>query len=99
MKFNYHAITSNNGISCIIAKDGDTWQSIANEMRMSLRKILTLNEAIEEVPIRKGDYIYLEKKATKGPAEMKDVGTKLLQVRPCTPLLKNMVFDLLLSIA
>ena len=71
VKFNYHAITSNNGISCIIAKDGDTWQSIANEMRMSLRKILTLNEAIEEVPIRKGDYIYLEKKATKGPAEMK----------------------------
>lgn len=71
VKFNYHAITSNNGVSCIIAKDGDTWQSIANEMRMSLRKILTLNEAIEDVPIRKGDFIYLEKKATKGPAEMK----------------------------
>jgi len=71
VKFNYHAIISNNGVSCIIAKDGDTWQSIANEMRMSLRKILTLNEAIEDVPIRKGDFIYLEKKATKGSVEMK----------------------------
>ena len=44
VKFTYHAITSNNGISCIIAKEGDTWQSVANEMHMSVSKILKLNE-------------------------------------------------------
>ena len=71
VKFTYHAITSNNGISCIIAKEGDTWQSVANEMHMSVSKILKLNEAILEVPIRKGDFVYLEKKATKGPNDMK----------------------------
>ena len=37
------------------------------------------NEAIEEVSIKKGDFIYLEKKATKGPAEMKGSWHKIAQ--------------------
>lgn len=67
----YHRLLTNNGILCVKAQEGDTWQSLAKEMGLSLKQILKVNEAEEIVPIHAGDYVYLEKKATKGPKEMK----------------------------
>ena len=68
---NYRVRTVNNGIQCTIARQGDTWESLAAEFRYSLKKLLDFNDAVTEIPIREGDFIYLERKATKGPKEMK----------------------------
>lgn len=69
--FRVHHMTTNNGLLCIVAKDDDTWESLSKELRISKRKLLRLNEAVETVDIRPGEFVYLQKKATKGPKEMK----------------------------
>lgn len=71
IQLNYRARTTNNGIPCTIARTGDTWELLASDLHISLEKLLEVNEAFEDVPIREGDYIYITKKATKGPKEMK----------------------------
>ncbi|MDO4995141.1 MAG: glucosaminidase domain-containing protein [Bacteroidales bacterium] len=68
---NYRAITVNNGIRCTIARQNDTWEAIAQALRVPLDRLLDFNEAVEEIPLSEGDFVYLEKKATKGPKEMK----------------------------
>ena len=68
---NYRVRTINNGVQCTIARQGDTWESLATEFRYSLKKLLEFNEAVPEISIHEGDFIYLERKATKGPKEMK----------------------------
>ena len=67
----YHRLLTCNGVMCVKAQEGDTWQSLAAEMGLTLKQILKINEAEESLPIHPGDYVYLEKKATKGPKEMK----------------------------
>lgn len=67
----YHRHLTNNGILCIVAKEGDTWDALAKELHLSLKSLLRLNEAEATVPIHAGDFIYLEKKASKGPRQMK----------------------------
>ena len=67
----YHRLLTNNGILCVKAQEGDSWEGLAKEMGLSLKQILKVNEAEETLPIHPGDYIYLEKKANKGPKEMK----------------------------
>lgn len=68
---NYRAFTLNNNIRCTIARAGDTWEAIANDLRMPLNRLLDYNEADTDIPLSEGDFVYLEKKATKGPKEMK----------------------------
>lgn len=68
---NYRAITVNNGIRCTIARQNDTWDAIAQALRVPLDRLLDFNEAVEEIPLSEGDFVYLAKKATKGPKEMK----------------------------
>ena len=68
---NYRPITFNNGIRCTIARSHDTWEAIAQSLRVPLDRLLDFNEAVEEIPLNEGDFVYLEKKATKGPKEMK----------------------------
>lgn len=67
----YHRHLTNNGVLCVVAKEGDTWEALAREMRISLRSLLRMNEAEADVPIPPGAFVYIEKKATKGPKEMK----------------------------
>ena len=69
--FRVHHITTNNGVLCIVAKDNDSWESLSKELNISKRKLLKLNEAVETVDIHPGEFIYLQKKSTKGPKEMK----------------------------
>lgn len=77
VKFVAHPITHNNGVCCIIAQEGDTWESLAHEKRMSKRKLLDYNEAIESVRLYPGDFVYVERKAKKGPKSMKGKWHKL----------------------
>ena len=67
----YHTRLTNNGLVCIRAKRGDTWQSLADELHLSKKTLLKYNEAIESLSLTEGDYVYLERKAKKGPKEMK----------------------------
>ena len=68
---NYRAFTLNNGLRCTIARTGDTWATIASDLRLPLDRLLDYNEADDDMPLADGDFVYLEKKATKGPKEMK----------------------------
>lgn len=61
----------NNDKLCVRALPGDTWQSIAKQLGISKRRLLKYNEAAEYLQIHPGDFIYLEKKAKKGPKSMK----------------------------
>jgi len=68
---NYHAIQTNNDVTCIIAREGDTWASLAKELRISQSKLQKYNESESDADIRPGIFIYLAKKQSKGPKEMK----------------------------
>ena len=67
----YHARLTNNGVLCVVAHEGDTWETLAAETGTSLPALLQMNEATTDVSLRPGDYVYLEKKARKGPKAMK----------------------------
>ena len=40
-------------------------------LRVSKKKLLKYNEATEDVELNSGDFVYLKKKASKGPKSMK----------------------------
>ena len=58
-----HQLIENNGILCIIAQKGDTWQSLSHDLDISLKKLLSRNEVPSvSMSIIPGTFIYLEKK-------------------------------------
>ncbi len=61
----------NNGLPCIVARAGDTWLSLSDELGIKTKKLLKYNEAYPDLPIPDGMYVYLHKKANKGPKAMK----------------------------
>lgn len=65
------ARTENNGLACVVAKAGDSWSSLSEELGIKRKRLLKYNEAYEGMPISDGMYVYLQKKAKKGPKEMK----------------------------
>jgi Muramidase (flagellum-specific) len=56
----------NNGVSYIIAKEGDTFESIAKENNLFEKELLNFNDLGTSTKIVKGSVIYLEKKKKKG---------------------------------
>lgn len=60
-----HPITMYNKNYYIIAKAGDTWQSIGEEIGISWKKIARYNERNKKDKIIPGEIIYLKKKRTK----------------------------------
>lgn len=72
-----HPVVSVNGISCIIARQGDTWKALAKETKVSKRKLLSCNEADEDFTIPAGMHIFLAKKAKKAEAKYKDTWHKV----------------------
>lgn len=74
-----HQLIENNGILCIIAQKGDTWQSLSNDLDVSLKKLLSRNEVPSvSMPITPGTFVYLEKKKNSAAKIYKD---KLHSVR------------------
>lgn len=54
-----------NGIQCVVARSGDTWDSLAKELKVSKRKLLKFNEVETDFAIPEGMNIFLAKKAKK----------------------------------
>ena len=64
-------MVQNNGLFCVIVQPGDSWEKLAHEMNVKVKKLLKWNEAFSYTPLYVGNYVYLQKKAKKGPREMK----------------------------
>ncbi|MDR1724021.1 MAG: glucosaminidase domain-containing protein [Tannerella sp.] len=62
-------IYETNGVHFITAQDGDTYESIAKEAKMSLKKLLKYNDATKELRLDTDNIVYLQAKkkyAAKG---------------------------------
>lgn len=55
----------------VVAKKGDTFRSIADDVNISYRKLAKFNERDKDDPIEEGERIWLKKKRRKGPKEYK----------------------------
>lgn len=55
------------GLLYFVANRGDTYQSIAEEMKMSAKKLARYNDATEDHPLKAGDIVYLEEKNLTAP--------------------------------
>lgn len=71
--FRYHIVYRVNKNYMIIANSGDTWESVARETGVSVRKLLKYNERPKGSPLRTGDIVYLEKKSKKADKVYKGV--------------------------
>ena len=69
--------TSVNGIDALVAMPGDNWEKLARETGISKKKLLKFNEAFEGRPIKNGSFVFLNKKASKGPSYMKNKWHKI----------------------
>ncbi|MBR1548504.1 MAG: glucosaminidase domain-containing protein [Prevotella sp.] len=56
----------------VVARSGDTFQSIAADLDMSARTLARINERDQNAPLEDGERIWLKKKRRKGPKEYKD---------------------------
>lgn len=66
-----HAMRMYNKNYYVIARRGDTFRSIADEIGISYRKLAKYNERGKNDPIEEGEIIWLKKKQTKAPKEYK----------------------------
>jgi len=71
--FRYHIVYRVNKNYMIIANSGDTWESVARETGVSVRKLLKYNERPKGSALRTGDIVYLEKKSKKADKVYKGV--------------------------
>ncbi len=69
----YHPIRMCNGNYFLIAREGDTFRSISQEVGVSYRKIAKYNERDKDDVLSKGDIVYLEKKRTRADRSFKGV--------------------------
>ena len=53
---------SQNGVLFVYASEGETYASIAESNRLFLRELLRFNELQEDVPLKPGTVVYLQKK-------------------------------------
>lgn len=72
-----HRVVMVNGIQCVVAREGDTWSSIAKERKISLKKLLKYNEADAKVTLATGSNVFLAKKAKKAEAKYKGTWYKI----------------------
>ena len=71
--FARHIVYRVNKTYMIIAVSGDTWEEVAWETGVSVKKLLKYNERPKDSPLNIGDVIYLEKKRTKADKSLKGV--------------------------
>lgn len=60
-----HQVYKANDLIYIIARNGDTFESLSNEFEISKRKLRKYNDLYKEYRFKDGDIVYLEKKHTK----------------------------------
>ena len=66
-----HPIAIYNKNYYIYARQGDTFQSIADEIGISARKLASYNERNKKDALHEGEIIWLKKKQKKAPKEFK----------------------------
>lgn len=74
-----HSVRTVNGIQCITAREGDTWDALAKETKIAKKKLLKFNEVDEDFTPQAGMNIFLDKKAKKADAEYKHYWHKVKQ--------------------
>ncbi len=67
-----HSIKIFNKNYYVIARRGDTFKSIANEIGISYRKLAKYNERHKRDQLREGEIIWLKKKQRKAPKDYED---------------------------
>lgn len=71
--FAQHIVYKVNKSYMVIAASGDSWERIARETGVSVRKLLRYNERPRGSSLQIGDIVYLEKKRSKGDKSLKGV--------------------------
>ena len=71
--FAEHIVYKVNKRYMIVANSADTWERIAEETGVSVRKLRKYNERPKDSRLQVGDIIYLEKKRTKGDRSLKGI--------------------------
>ena len=72
-----HSVRTVNGIQCITARQGDTWDALAKETKIAKKKLLKFNEVDESFAPQPDMNIFLEKKAKKADVQYKDYWHKV----------------------
>ena len=65
---NPHDVYIANGIAYVIARDGDTFDLLSGEFKISKSKLVKYNELEKSYTLMDGDIIYLNKKNKKSPS-------------------------------
>lgn len=73
MFFAQHIVYRVNKNYMIIANSSDTWDIVARETGVSVRKLLKYNERPKGSPLQTGDIVYLQKKRTKADKAFKGI--------------------------
>lgn len=60
-----HTVYKSNELIYIIARRGDTFESLSNEFEISKRKLRKYNDLYKDYQFKDGDIVYLEKKHSK----------------------------------
>lgn len=68
-----HEVRMNNKNYYVVARNGDTFRTIAAEFDVSYKKIAKYNERDAKDILREGDIVYLEKKRSKADKQFKGV--------------------------
>ncbi len=58
-------VMENHGLSYVYAIDNDSFELIANVLKMKVKDLIKYNEVPESFPLQKGDIVYIEKKKKK----------------------------------
>lgn len=72
-----HDVTLVNGKRCVVARKGDTWDSLSKELKVSRRRLLKYNEADKDMALVAGTNVFLQKKAKKAEAKYKKYWHKI----------------------
>lgn len=59
------AVYKNNSVLCIIAEEGDSYETLARMFDKKQKDIVKFNDAYDGQPLKKGDVVYLQKKKKK----------------------------------
>lgn len=59
-----------NGVSYILAKEGDTYDSVALVFRVASNRLRKFNEAADEAQLKTGDIVYIERKRSRWEGAM-----------------------------
>jgi LysM repeat protein len=66
-----HQVYAFNNNYYVIAKAGDTFRSIGEDVGVSYKKLAKYNENDREAQLEEGDYVWLQKKRRNAPKEYK----------------------------